>query len=94
MKIATQTPQTAPTQQAEKNPQGQEAGAARKKASAKASVKGDTVQLSSSPDAPPEAEQAKQAERVQAIKEMVKAGTYKVDARAVAEKMVSGKPNK
>jgi anti-sigma28 factor (negative regulator of flagellin synthesis) len=72
----------------EKSPHAKDAGASRKKAADKPTAKGDTLELSSLPDAQLE---AGQAQRVQAIKERVKSGTYKVDARAVAEKMISGK---
>jgi flagellar biosynthesis anti-sigma factor FlgM len=88
MKIQNQPPQTATTQQVEKGPQAKEAGASRKKAAEKPTAKGDTLELSSLPDTQLE---AAQAQRVQAIKEQVKSGKYKVDARAVAEKMITGK---
>ncbi|HJV35383.1 flagellar biosynthesis anti-sigma factor FlgM [Geomonas sp.] len=87
MKIQNQPPQTTTTQQVDKGRQTKEARASRKKA-AEMPAGGDNVQLSSLPETQLEAEQA---QRVQAIKEQVKSGKYRVDARAVAEKLVSGK---
>lgn len=91
MKIHNQQSQPATAQQVEGSQRAKESGAARKKTAAKPEAKGDTVQLSSPVDAELNARQAEQAQRVVTIKELVKSGKYKVDAHAVAEKMVSRK---
>lgn len=89
MKIQNQPPQPAATKQIEKSAAKQEAGTVSKKKAAAKSAKGDTVELTASTDAELAARQAEQAQRVKELKGLVQSGNYRVDARDVAEKMVS-----
>ncbi|GFO54978.1 hypothetical protein GMSM_19850 [Geomonas sp. Red276] len=85
MKITNDAPHTAPIQQVN---QPAPTATARKKSDT-GKPAGDTVEISGQVDAEVQARQAEQAQRVAAIKEQVKAGSYKVDSRKVAEKMLA-----
>jgi flagellar biosynthesis anti-sigma factor FlgM len=93
MKIRSDNQQPAVAQQViEKSAAPQESEAARQKAPAKAAPKKDSVEFSAALDAELQSRQAGQAERVEAIKAQLSAGEYEVSSRAVAEKMLSGRP--
>lgn len=89
MKITDPSPQTV-IRQADDTPQARHSEAARKKKAPKAGTQGDTVSLSAAVDSELDARQAEQAEKVRAIKELIKEGKYQVEPRAVAAKMIAG----
>lgn len=65
--------------------------AARPKKGAKSSENKDIVDISvSSVESELKTREAEQAKRVQALKELIESGEYKVSSRAVAEKMLAG----
>ena len=89
MKIQAETQQAALARQAG-NEGDSQAVAGRDKA-AKPLQKRDVVELSSALELEGSGEMERlQAERVESIKSQVAAGTYRVDGRLVAEKMLSG----
>ena len=88
MKIQPETQQAALAQQA-RNKDDSQAVAGRDKA-AKPLQKRDIVQLSSAVELEGTGEMERaQAERVESIRSQVAAGTYRIDGRLVAEKMLS-----
>ncbi|HJV65499.1 MAG TPA: flagellar biosynthesis anti-sigma factor FlgM [Geomonas sp.] len=88
MKINSQSPQQ-PPQQVDGSQPAKHPDEVRKKKAPRPGAKGDTVALPEPVDAELDPRQAEQARRVQTIKEQVKSGKYKVDARDVAEKMIA-----
>jgi len=90
MKITPETIQPRPVQQVESRTDSQH-GIAQNNSAAKNPKKGDVVELSAALDQELTGRQEElQAERIEAIKAEVAAGTYQVSSRAVAEKMLSG----
>jgi len=62
----------------------------KRKAAAKPSRGADQVDFSASLTAGLKAQQNQQAQRVETIKSLIKAGTYQVSSHDVAEKLLSG----
>jgi len=62
----------------------------KRKAAAQPSRGADQVDFSASLTSGLKAQQDQQAKRVESIKSLIKAGTYQVSSRDVAEKMLSG----
>ena len=64
-------------------------GATQPKSTMKAREPGYTVELSSSLGTELKSRQAAQTQRIESIKSLVTAGTYQVNSRSVAEKMIA-----
>ena len=92
MKIVTEPQQPTVVQQnIDSSGDKPELVAARPKKAAKSSENKDIVDISaSSMETELKTREAEQAKRVQALKELIESGEYKVSSRAVAEKMLAG----
>lgn len=88
MKIQTESQQPPAASQAVEKHAGQREAPAQEKSAAATPKRQDTVELSAALDAELKRQEAEQAEKVAAIRARIAAGEYRVDSRAVAEKML------
>jgi anti-sigma28 factor (negative regulator of flagellin synthesis) len=89
MKILPGTQQAAPATETAESKTDKPAAASQRKPARKPAPAADRIDFSASLDAGLKARRELQAERVQEIKSRVRAGTYQVASRDVAEKMLA-----
>jgi negative regulator of flagellin synthesis FlgM len=91
MKITIDSQQTVPAGETSDRTSAAKGPETARRQAAKAPPRRDSVQLSDALHAELGTRESEQAERVEALKARVAAGEYQVDARAVAEKILSGR---